>query len=250
MGLPVSLHVRGQGVRTGEVEALVGRVFSWLHRVDAMFSTYRADSQVSALQRGELRPQEADPLVQEVFELGAQAWRATDGYFDDHLPTGDGGRRYDPTGLVKGWAVARAAVMLNELDDHAYCLNAGGDIAMGGRRAQPWRIGVEDPVQRARMLDIVTVLTGAVATSGSAARGTHIVNPHTGRPAASLLAVTVRGPSILWADVHATAVVAEGAAGLRRLERLGGYEATAVTADGRRLRTSGWDRGLLSSGAS
>ena len=64
MGMPVRVDVRDGGVRPGAVE----RVFAWLRVVDATFSTYRADSEISRLGRGELRARDAHPLVAEVLE--------------------------------------------------------------------------------------------------------------------------------------------------------------------------------------
>ena len=224
MGMPISLHLRGPGVRDDpRVAAAATGVFDSLREADALFSTYRADSAVSALRRGE---PVCHPLVREVLGLCHEARDRTEGWFDPWLPGG-----FDPSGLVKGWAVERAAAALHGLPGIDHCLNAGGDIAMhvASPSRPAWRVGIEDPRHRRVLLDIRTVRTGAVATSGTAARGAHIIDPHTGKPAADLLSVTVSGPSLLWADVYATAAFAHGpgaADWLRR--RAPGYEITAV----------------------
>jgi thiamine biosynthesis lipoprotein len=225
MGLPVSVHVRGLDPST--MEQRVERVFADLRRADAVFSPYRDDSDLSRWERGELSVAEADPALAEVIALCEEARERTDGWFDPRgLPDPRTRQpRYDPSGLVKGWAVQRAAVHLIGMDDYGWCLNAGGDVLVYGPDDQPpWRVGVEDPADPGRILRVVERRDGAVATSGSTHRGAHIIDPHTGRPAASLRAATVVGPDLMWADVFATACVARGPASIDWLDRLPGYD--------------------------
>jgi len=233
MGMPISVHVRGPGVRGPDVEAAVMRVFAALRDADAVFSTYRPDSDISRLARGEVRLEDCHPDVAEVADLCEQARERTDGWFDSTLSDG-GQARFDPTGLVKGWAVQRAAGALDGLDGHDFCLNAGGDVLTACSRSDTpsWRIGIEDPAERSRLLDVVTLRDGAVATSGVAARGAHIYDPHTGLPAQGLSSVTVTGPSLLWADVYATAGFSRGPGAREWLSGLIGYAALVVAADG------------------
>ena len=63
MGLPVSIHLRGPDLTSSEVQRAVSAAFAELHRMDALFSTWQPDSQVSRLRRGELVLSECDPLV-------------------------------------------------------------------------------------------------------------------------------------------------------------------------------------------
>ncbi len=238
MGMPVSLHLRGPDLESPAVTATVAEVFDDLREADRLFSTYREDSQVSALNRGELGPRSYHPMLREVIGLCDQARERTGGFFDALLPAEGGGTRFDPSGLVKGWAVERAAARLRALPERDFCLNAGGDIVMGG--VQPWRVGIEDPLVPRRLLATMARTGGAVATSGSAQRGAHIVVPHAAAPAVELLAVTVLGPSLTWSDVYATAAVAMGRGALRWLRRLPGYEGMIVRRDGGVLVTPGW----------
>jgi thiamine biosynthesis lipoprotein len=228
MGLPVSLHVRGEGARSDPaVRRAVPVVFGRLRLADRLFSPYREDSDVSRIRRGE-RPS-GHPWVAEVLALCELARERTDGYFDARLPGG-----FDPSGLVKGWAAEQSVAALPDLDGFDYCLNAGGDVVAAVRSAASpaWRVGVEDPRDRSRLVAVREVRTGGVATSGSAARGAHIVDPHTGARPDALLSVTVTGPSLLWADVFATAAFARGGdvAGWVRA-RAPGYDAFAVGPD-------------------
>jgi thiamine biosynthesis lipoprotein len=232
MGLPISVHLRGPHAAGRAAEAAVAAAFASLRRADTLFSTFRSDSQVSRLRRGALPGDERDPLLDTVLDLCEQARTDTAGYFDARV----GRPEFDPSGLVKGWAVERAAVGLAAATDLDFCVNAGGDIATRGR----WRVGVENPARPAELVATVDVNGGAVATSGSAHRGTHIVDPHTGAAAVGLRSVTVVGPSLTRADGYATGAFARGNSAVVWLDRLAGYEALLVTADGGLLATTGW----------
>ena len=242
MGLPISVHVRGTGATRPEVDVAVAAAFDDLRALDATFSTYRADSEISRLDRGELTLADASPLVHEVIGLCEQARRRTGGAFDARLPAPGGGHRYDPSGLVKGWAAERAFARFRSLAGVDVYLNAGGDVVAS--RTAPdgaaWRIGIEDPRAPGRLVGAVAVRGGAVATSGTAHRGAHIIDPSTGVACDELASVTVVGPTLTWADVLATAAFVRGADGLDLLPRDEGYEGLAVGRDGRLLRTPGF----------
>jgi FAD:protein FMN transferase len=178
----------------------------------------------------------------EVVELCDRACAATGGAFDaGHLPLPDGGHGFDPSGLVKGWAVERAARQLDGLDAHDHIINAGGDVlTYTAPDRAPWRVGIEDPTRDGHLLEVLSLGGGAVATSGTARRGRHIVDPATGRAASALISATVVGPRLLWADVYATAAIARGPDALGWLDRLPDYEALLVDADGGRHTTARW----------
>jgi thiamine biosynthesis lipoprotein len=228
MGTQASLHLRGHRVDTDPaVEPAVAAVFGHLRTADELFSTYRPGSQVNAIRRGELACDHWHPWVTEVVALCEEARERTDGYFDPwRLPGG-----FDPSGLVKGWAAENAAAHLVRLRGVDHYLNAGGDITarVHTARAPAWRVGVEDPADPTSFLAILELRTGGLATSGSAARGPHIVDPHTGLHTANLLSVTVTGPTLLWADVFATAAFARGGNVARWVTALApGYEVVAL----------------------
>lgn len=234
MGMPCSLLLRGEDLT--RVDEAVTAAYDELRRADALFSTYDEASEVSRLRRGELTAAAADPLVREVLDLCAEATARTEGWFSIDLPGG-----LDPSGLVKGWTVERAAALLAErLPDHDVCLNVGGDVAVHSASGEPFTVGIEDPHDRARLLTGVPIAAGGLATSGIAARGLHIVDPHTGRPVEALASLSVVGPSLLWADVYATAGFARGLAGPAWIGGLPAYECLAVHPDGHTVRTAGF----------
>jgi thiamine biosynthesis lipoprotein len=228
--MPISIHLRGHDVDSPVVAAGVAQAFDVLREAERLFSTYRKDSEVSRIRAGELDPSQADPLVREVITLCRQAGELTEGAFTDQIPGDDGVRRFDPAGLVKGWAADRAAVRLAALPGVGYCLNAGGDVVVGageesaagaaGGAGAPWRVGIEDPRDRCRIAEVVELRHGAVATSGTAARGAHLYEPVTGTFPDRAGSVTVVGPSLMWADVWATALFVGPAPLHRRLSEI------------------------------
>lgn len=215
MGMPISLALRGRYADTAAGERAWDDVVAELRTVDRVFSTYRADSVINRLDRGELDLEDCPPEVHEVLSLGREAEQQSGGAFSIRLPRpgeDPARRRLDPSGVVKGWAVERAARRLAALDDTDFCLSAGGDLVC--RVTDParpaWQIGIEDPHDPHRLIATVPVRDGAVATSGTVHRGTHLVDARTGRPAVGAASVTVIGSSLTWADIDATAAFALG----------------------------------------
>jgi thiamine biosynthesis lipoprotein len=211
MGLPVSVHVRGE-VDRPELVTAVQQVWGVLHRVDAVFSTWRDDSELMQLRRGDLPATQVHPWLAEVEQLCAVAESRTRGLFSASFD----GAHHDPTGLVKGWAVERAALHLRHVPGISWCVNAGGDLLAGsGRGAAPseWVVGVEDPRSPGSVSATIRMRAGGLATSGAAARGAHVVDPRTGTPIGRDGSATVWGPSLLWADVWATALFVDPQAG-------------------------------------
>lgn len=239
MGTVFSFDVRGGD--PDAVRAALGAAVAGLHRVDEVFSTYREDSQVSRLAREEIGVGDCDPEVAEVLELAAEAERVSDGWFST---------RYrgllDPTGIVKGWSAERAARALARVPGvSGVSVNGGGDVQMTGapEPARAWRVGIADPLRPGGLAAVISAAGAAelaVATSGTAERGAHIVDPRTGKSAVTdLVAVTVVGPRLTWADCWATAAFAMGSrAGLAWLESLPGVEALLITA-GDEVRCTG-----------
>jgi len=233
MGMPVSLAVRGPAGLPA-VDAAWAAVVAELREVDRVFSRYRADSVVSRLGRGELALADCPPEVAEVLALGARAEEESGGAFRVHRPGPDGILRLDADGVVKGWAVQRAARHLAALAGSGTCLSAGGDMVCttADPAAPPWRIGIEDPHDPRRVLAVVPVTDGAVATSGTAHRGEHLVDARTGRPPSGVASVTVIADDLGRADVDATAAYAHGPDAAAWLSTRPGRTGLVVWADG------------------
>jgi FAD:protein FMN transferase len=109
---------------------------------------------------------------------------------------------------------------------------AGGDIVC--HTTQPdgaaWRIGIEDPHDPKRLIAMVPVHSGAVATSGTAHRGDHLVDPRTGQRPTGIASVTVIAESLTSADIDATAAYIHGRDAARWLQTRPIHSALVITA--------------------
>ncbi len=217
---------------------LFDAAFDRLREIERIFSPFIPESAVSRINAWTLGEGDAGPDVRAVLEL-CRAYRAsTDGYFS---AWNEGW--LDPSGLVKGWAIARVCELIERAGHDRYFVDGAGDVYARGERPAggAWRVGIRHPVVRDRVVQVVAARDVAVATSGTYEKGAHIRDPHTGRAATELVSITVIGPDIVAADVYATAAFAMGRAGLAFIEGVAGYEALAIDAGLESARTSGFD---------
>lgn len=212
MGTVASLHAIARGAPGPATRRAVLGAFAWLERVERTFSPFLADSEVSRIGRGDVPLAEASPVVRTVARECRAVEDASGGLFSAWWQG-----RFDPTGYVKGWAVDVAvqewlAPLLGREGVEAVGLDVGGDmqLATAAGSAWAWRVGIVDPADPRRILARVRVRDGAVATSGSAERGRHIVDPRTGRPAAGVCQASVVAPRLRDADAWATVGVVAG----------------------------------------
>jgi thiamine biosynthesis lipoprotein len=247
MGMPIIVEVRDPEVDPAGLD----RVFEWFRFVDATFSTYKHDSEISRLNRGALSLAGVHPDVRAVLDRCEELRGETQGYFDMRAPFRFGIRplstiprlpAVDPSGYVKGWSVDRAARILDLVGARSYCIYAGGDIRVRGNPApeSPWRIGIQHPVSKDQVAAVVRGTDFSIATSGTYERGAHIVDPLSGRIPAGVLSVTIVGSDLGTADAYATAAFAMGEAGPAWTARLEGYEAMTILADYTVLSTPGF----------
>jgi thiamine biosynthesis lipoprotein len=233
MGMPISLAMRGRHADDRYGDAAWARALAVLHEADRVFSTYRPDSYISRLGRGELQVTDCPPEVAEVLALGELARIQSDGAFNVRRPNAGGRTHLDPSGVVKGWAVQRAVHAFDALADTDVCLSAGGDlVCRAADDSDPWRIGIENPHDPTRVVAVVPVRNGAVATSGLAHRGGHIVDARTGHVPRSVASVTVVACDLTWADIDATAAFAHGELALAWLSTRPARRGVVVEADG------------------
>jgi FAD:protein FMN transferase len=229
MGMPVIVEVCDLGFD----ETVLDRVFAWLRFVDETFSTYRQDSQISRLNRGEIALADAHVSVRSVLRRCESLRRSTRGYFDVAAPMASVGGGVDPSGFVKGWAVEGAGRLLRRAGAENWCVNAGGDICLSGapHGCDCWRVGIQHPVERLAVAAVLGLRAGAVATSGTYERGKHILDPHTRLAPEGVLSVTIVGRDLPVADAYATAAFAMGRAGAEWAATLPGYGAIVIFDD-------------------
>jgi thiamine biosynthesis lipoprotein len=180
----------------------------FLHQVDEIFSTYIPTSEVSKLRSNQIQIQDCHPLLNEVWNHCLQARELTDGAFDPWVVPGG----FDPSGYVKGWAADQICNQLQAAGAKHIQVNAGGDISLrGGVTDQtPWQIGVAHPEKADQISKIFQITDGAIATSGTAERGNHIIDPQTKTIAVGARSATVVGADAGLADALATALVVAG----------------------------------------
>lgn len=236
MGMPIAVEV----IDADATSELIDQAFDFFSAVDRTFSTYKADSEISRINRGELAIGQASPDMRAIFALAERTRQETGGYFDIAR---DG--RYDPSGVVKGWAIYQAAQILRLAGCRNYYVDAGGDIQAAGRnaRGEPWRVGIRSPFDMRQIVKVLAISDRGVATSGTYVRGQHIYNPLGDEPLSTdVVSLTVIGPNIFEADRFATAAFAMGADGIRFVEQLEGFEGYMIDRNGVATLTSGFAR--------
>jgi thiamine biosynthesis lipoprotein len=238
MGTVVSIEVRTERP-TKELQPAIDQVMAWLHWVDTTFSTFKPNSEISRIDRGELAPADCHLLVREALAVCDRLHSETGGYFDAWA-----GGRLDPSGVVKGWSVERASAMLADAGWPDHALDAGGDVRLRGDTGigRPWQVALRHPFQLDAFCAVVGLAGGAVATSGTYERGFHVIDPHRGQPVTEVAAITVVGPELTLTDAYATAAVAMGRDASAWLASLVDHEAFVIYADGTGWATPGFDR--------
>ena len=234
MGMPVTLDVVDASATLG----LMDSVFDYFKYVDDKFSTYKENSEISRINNHELGLDDASEDMKTVFDLAEKTRLATDGFFNiQHEGF------YDPSGLVKGWAIFNAAGILSQEGIQNFYVDAGGDVQVVGMNGdgQHWRVGIRNPFEADQVVKVLSVSNCGVATSGTYIRGQHIYNPKTeNQPITDILSLTVIGPNIFEADRFATAAFAMGAEGINFIERLQGFEGYMIDKDKRATFTTGF----------
>jgi thiamine biosynthesis lipoprotein len=113
------------------------------------------------------------------------------------------GMELDFGGIVKEYAVDRAAALCWNAGARHGVINLGGDIKLIGPRpdGNPWRVGISHPRLQGEILETLLLKQGAVASSGDyerciiveGVRYGHVLNPKTGWPVRHLASVSVVG---------------------------------------------------------
>lgn len=227
-----------------ELEAATAVVKQLFTRLDRTFSLYRPGSEASALARGELTLKDASADMRRLY-VEASEWRTlTEGAFTAERPDGV----VDLAGIVKAHALREAGTSLLALGLEDWCLNAGGDVLVGGSptpgSARPWWAGIVDPEDRTALLTAFPVgatAKRALATSGTSERGHHIWTAGLQRePDEGFRQVSVAASDIVTADVLATAIMAGGTATLTLATSGWDVDVLAVKNDGGLLATPGF----------
>lgn len=233
MGMPVTVEIVGGAQHDLEP------FFAYFTAVDARFSPYKQESEASRINRKEIAPDAYSADMNEIIDLAEETKRATQGYFDVTRPDGT----FDPSGIVKGWAINNAALLAISHGHANFWIEAGGDIQTAGtnEHGSPWSVGLQSPFHAHDIVKVIYPHGSGIATSGTYIRGRHIYDPFTGQPVdTSCVSLTVIGPDVYEADRFATAAFAMGPDGIHFIEALPGFEAYAIDRDGVATHTSGF----------
>lgn len=162
------------------------------------------------------------------------------------------GMQIDLGGIAKGYAVDKAIEALKKNGIKRALVNAGGDLyALGtDRQGEKWQIGVQDPREEDKIIDIIKVKDKAVATSGDyrryftleGKRFSHIVNPKTGLTVQDVpMSVTIIGPDATTTDALSTGVFVLGPEeGMKLIESLPEVEGMIISEGMKKLTSQGW----------
>lgn len=237
MGMPITVEI----VDSSASESILEEVFNYFDWVEKNFSVYKADSEISKINKGEIKPERYSPEMQEIFKLSEETKKATKGYFDIEYQAG----QYDPSGLVKGWAIYKASQILKNKGFENFYVEAGGDAQVYGKNSQgqDWQIGIRSPFKKEEIIKVIALSNLGMATSGTYARGQHIYNPYQKEdPILEIVSLTVVGPNVYEADRFATAAFAMGKEGIKFIEKLSGLEGYMVDKDGVATMTTNFNK--------
>ncbi len=247
MGMPLSIEVIDANVTENDFEA----IFEYYTQIDARFSTYKSDSEISKINRGEVLPNEYSAEIIEVFSLCEEAKKLTNGYFDIKRPDG----LLDPSGLVKGWMIHKAAQILLKRGFSSFYVEIAGDIQTHGFNAdkEPWKVGIRNPFKSDEIVKVVHLSGQGIATSGTYERGEHIWGKTERKGereqeskggSAQIRSVSIIANNIYEADRFATAIFAMGEKGIEFAEKYPGLEGYIIDSTGVATMTSGFEKFL------
>lgn len=234
MGMPVIIQVIDASVTQEDIN----EVFSYFHYIDKKFSTYKKDSEISEINRGELKDSEFSTEMKKILKLCEETKKETNGYFDINL-----NGILDPSGLVKGYAIFQGSLMLKNKGFQNFYVEIAGDIQVFGKNEnrKDWKIGIQNPFNLYEIVKVVKLSDKGIATSGTYQRGAHIYNTKDKKTADEIASLSVIGPNIYEADRFATAAFAMGEKGIELVEKLKGFEGYMIKKDRQAVLTSGFE---------
>jgi len=156
------------------------------------------------------------------------------------------GTKIDLGGIAKGYAIDEAARIFREHGINNFYIDAGGDVYVGGLNCfgKLWRVGIRDPEDQSKIINIVSLTDAAVATSGNYEqyytiqnqKWSHIIDPSTGYPQKEVISATVIAPKAIDADALSTALtVLGGIAGTSHINSMNdSYASLTIVKNGSR----------------
>jgi thiamine biosynthesis lipoprotein len=239
MGMPITVEIVDDSAEEKDADM----VFAYFESVEKRFSVFKDDSEITLINNGKINQSQYSEDMKTVFALAEKTKEETNGYFDIIAPDG----KYNPSGLVKGWAIYNASKMLLARGLKNFYVEAGGDIQAHGLNGQgmKWSVGIQNPFDPSQIVKVIRLKDMGIATSGTYRRGQHIYDPHNiSESLSEIVSISVIGPNVYEADRFATAVFAMGKQGINFIENLKGFEGYMINKDGMAVQTSDFVRYL------
>lgn len=246
MGMPISVEIADEGV----TKDAINKIFDYFKYIDDKFSPFKDDSEITKINNGLIKEENYSSDMKTVFKLSEETRKKTNGYFDII----DNNGKYNPSGLVKGWAIYKAAELLKNMNYENFYVEAGGDIQVRGKNKQkgasargPWKIGIRNPFKMSEIVKVVYLdRNQGIATSGTYIRGQHIYNPKNRKEKLDeIVSLSVVGLNIYEADRFATAAFAMQRKGIDFIEKLDRLDAYMIDKNGLATMTSNFERYTL-----
>jgi len=237
MGTTITVEVVDASV--GETD--LDRVFLYFESVEKRFSVFKETSEISLINNGRIKENGWSMDMKTILALADKTKKQTNGYFNIVTPEG----KYNPSGIVKGWAINNASKILLSEGFNNFHIDVGGDVQVQGKNKQGmyWSVGIKNPFNQEQIVKIVYLRDQGIATSGTYIRGQHIYDPYErGKDITEILSLTVIGPNVCEADRFATAAFAMGFRGINFIETLDGFEGYVISRDGNGTETSGFEK--------
>lgn len=237
MGMPISVEIVDENASKKDID----KIFQYFEYVDNKFSVFKSDSEITKINKGLIKEKEYSDDMKDVFRFSEETRKETNGYFDILDNTG----KYNPSGLVKGWAIYNAAELLKKMNYKNFYVEAGGDIQVQGKNEQKevWKIGIRNPFRKEEIVKVVFLgKNEGIATSGTYIRGPHIYNPKDRKEKLDeIVSISVIAGNVYEADRFATAAFAMQKEGINFIEKLNGFEAYMINKEGIATMTSGFE---------
>lgn len=236
MGMPITIEI----VDNSATGKFFEKAFDYFRYIEKKFSVYKETSEVNQINEGLIKKSEYSKDMKTVFKLSSQTKQKTNGYFNIKK-----NGKYDPSGLVKGWAILNVAKIIKREGFMNYYVDAGGDIQVSGknREGKKWKVGIQNPFSLNEIIKTVVLTNQGIATSGTYLRGQHVYNPFSPKkPITEIVSFSIIGPNVYEADRFATAAFAMGKEGIQFIENLSNFEGYVIDKNGIATLTSGFDK--------
>jgi len=235
MAMPVTIQVIDRNIK----EEDINEVFSYLHFIDKKFSTFKKDSEISQINRGQLKESGYSNDMRNILSLCQKTKTETNGFFDIN-----NNGILDPSGLVKGYAINEGANILLKKGYKNIYVEIAGDIQVYGKNSDgnDWKIGIQNPFNLKEIIKVVSLSNKGIATSGNYLKANHIYSPKKNKLIENIISVTVIGPNVYEADRFATAIFAMGESAFDFIVKLKNFESYIITKDKKAFYTLGFIR--------